>query len=159
MTNLLSLVANGLANGSIYALLALALVTVFRTTGYLNFAQGELAMLSTFLVVTGLTVGLPIWVAILVSILVSMVIAAGIQVGVMGPLERKGHDVALIALLGIFLFVNAFDGAVWGLGSRAPLTPFPSGAGDRVTVLEGSPPLLFQRLALSRRKCREKIVI
>ena len=42
---------NGIGNGAIYASLALALVLIFRTTGILNFAQGEMALFSTYLVV------------------------------------------------------------------------------------------------------------
>ncbi|WP_168582710.1 branched-chain amino acid ABC transporter permease [Gephyromycinifex aptenodytis] len=143
MTNFLALSANGLANGSIYGLLALSLVTVFRSTGYLNFAQGEMAMLSTFLVFTGVSMGLHIWIAVAVAVVLSAAVAAGIQFAIMGPLERKGHDVALIALLGLFLFINAFNGAVWGLGSRAPLALFPSGLNDGIQVLDGDPPLVL----------------
>ena len=42
--------SNGIQNGAVYASLALALVLIFRTTGILNFAQGEMALFSTYLV-------------------------------------------------------------------------------------------------------------
>ena len=71
MNTLLTVFSNGLANGAIYALLALALVTVFRTTGHLNFAQGELAALSAFLVLTGIRLGLNVWVAVVISIIIT----------------------------------------------------------------------------------------
>ena len=49
---------NGIGNGAIYASLALALVLIFQTTGILNFAQGEMALFSTYLVWKFTDVGL-----------------------------------------------------------------------------------------------------
>ena len=40
----------GIQNGAVYASLAIALVLIFRTTGILNFAQGEMALFSTYIV-------------------------------------------------------------------------------------------------------------
>lgn len=148
MNTLLTVFSNGIANGAIYALLALALVTVFRTTGHLNFAQGELAALSAFLVLTGVRLGLNIWVAVLVSIALSAVLAALIQRFLMRPLEKRGRDVTLIALLGLFLFVNAFDGTVWGLGNQEALEPFPSGESARILVVDGDTPFYLSYAAI-----------
>ena len=52
---------NGIADGSIYALLALALVVIFRSTGQLNFAQGEIGTMGAFFVSTLTLTGLPVW--------------------------------------------------------------------------------------------------
>ena len=49
MSLFLTQVMNGIGNGAVYASLALALVLIFRTTGILNFAQGEMALYSTYL--------------------------------------------------------------------------------------------------------------
>lgn len=133
----LTTVSTGLANGALYALLAIALVTVYRTTGHLNFAQGEFAMLSAFLVFTGIGWGIPIWAAIVITVIVTGIGAALLQFGVMRPLERRGHSASLIAVLGMFLFVNAFDGVVWGVGNMKPLEPFPQGADDKWTLIGG----------------------
>ena len=56
---------DGLAEGSIYALLALALVVIFRSTGQLNFAQGEIGTLCAFFASTMTLAGWPVWLAIL----------------------------------------------------------------------------------------------
>ena len=48
-----------------YASLAIALVLIFRTTGILNFAQGEMALFSTYIVWKLTTTGMPVWLAIL----------------------------------------------------------------------------------------------
>ena len=50
LTLLLQNLTNALANGAVYALMALTVVMIYKTTGHLNFAQGEMAMFSTFVV-------------------------------------------------------------------------------------------------------------
>ncbi len=52
MNDFLEVLVVGLGNGAIYAMLGLGLVVIYRSTGLLNFAQGELAMFSTFIVWT-----------------------------------------------------------------------------------------------------------
>ena len=56
---------SGIQNGAIYASLAIALVLIFKTTGILNFAQGEMALFSTYLVWKFTDAGMPVWLAIL----------------------------------------------------------------------------------------------
>ncbi len=58
---------NGIQNGAVYASLAVALVLIFRTTGILNFAQGEIALFSTYIVWKLTTTGMPVWLAILIT--------------------------------------------------------------------------------------------
>ena len=61
----LQLLTNGLTNGAIYALMALCVVMIYRTTGHLNFAQGEMGTLGAFVVyVLAVEQGLPLWVGI-----------------------------------------------------------------------------------------------
>ena len=50
LTLFLQNLTNALANGAVYALMALTVVMIYKTTGHLNFAQGEMAMFSTFVV-------------------------------------------------------------------------------------------------------------
>lgn len=144
----LNTLIDGLSNGTLYALLAVALVTVFRTTGHLNFAQGELAMISAFLVFTGVGYGMPIWAAIVVSIVISAAVSAAIQFGIIGPLERKGHSAALIAVLGLFLFANAFGGAVWGVNNKVPLAPFPGQVNARIQLVGGREPVYLSYVTI-----------
>ncbi|MBH0119777.1 branched-chain amino acid ABC transporter permease [Rhodococcus sp. HM1] len=144
----LSTVSTGLANGALYALLAVALVTVYRTTGHLNFAQGEFAMISAFLVFTFVGMGMPIWVAILVTMVVTAAASAALQFGVMRPLESRGHSASLIAVLGMFLFANSFAGVVWGVDNKTPLAPFPDGTEDRLTIIGGDRPFTLSFVTL-----------
>lgn len=144
----LNTLIDALSNGSLYALLAVALVAVYRTTGHLNFAQGEMAMISAFLVYTGIGIGVPIWVAIVGSMLISAIMAAAIEFVVVGPLERRGHSAALIAVLGLFLFANAFGGAVWGVDNKTPLAPFPSDVAAKVKLLGGAQPVYLSYVTI-----------
>ncbi|RIK90641.1 MAG: branched-chain amino acid ABC transporter permease, partial [Burkholderiales bacterium] len=61
MESFLHQVFAGLATGGIYASLALALVMIYQTTHLVNFAQGEMAMFSTYLAWTMIDVGVPYW--------------------------------------------------------------------------------------------------
>jgi Branched-chain amino acid ABC-type transport system, permease components len=60
----LQVVVDGIADGSIYAALALALVLIFRSTGVVNFAQGEMAMFSTFVAWALADAGVPLGLAV-----------------------------------------------------------------------------------------------
>ena len=73
MTLFLSQVMNGIGQGVVYASLALALVLIYRTTGILNFAQGEMALFSTYVMFWFTERGLPVWLAILVTVVLSFV--------------------------------------------------------------------------------------
>ena len=61
-------VFSGLASGAIYASLALALVMIYQATEIVNFAQGEMAMFSTYLAWSLLNAGLPYWVVFLATL-------------------------------------------------------------------------------------------
>src|SRR4026208_1360599 len=71
---------NALANGAVYALMALTVVMIYKTTGHLNFAQGEMAMFSTFVVyVLAIEQGFNVWLAIVIVVVGSMVLGAAIE--------------------------------------------------------------------------------
>jgi branched-chain amino acid transport system permease protein len=129
---------NGLADGSIYALLALALVVVFRSTGQLNFAQGEIGTFGAFVVSTLTLSGLPVWVSILLAMVVGFLISAGVERIVVRPIEHRNPGAVIVALIGVFLAVNQMVAMIWGVDARSLPSVFPDGADDFVTVL-GAP--------------------
>src|SRR5262249_39204112 len=63
----------GIGNGAVYASLALALVLIFRTTGILNFAQGEMALYSTYLFWYFTQRSVPVLFAILITMVISFI--------------------------------------------------------------------------------------
>jgi branched-chain amino acid transport system permease protein len=68
MHQLLQQIFSGLADGAIYASLALALVMIYRATDLVNFAQGDMAMFSTYIAWTLVNAGIPFWAAFLVTL-------------------------------------------------------------------------------------------
>jgi len=107
---------DGLQAGAIYAILALAIVVIFRASGLLNFAQGELAMFTTFVVSSFFKAGLPWWAATIVALAVGFALGAVMYrlliVRLGGP---QGSPLAIVIVtIGLFLILN--DGAriIWG---------------------------------------------
>ena len=127
-----------MADGSIYALLALALVVVFRSTGQLNFAQGEIGTLGAFVVSTLTLSGLPVWLSILLAMGVGFVISAGVERVVVRPIEHRNPGAVIVALIGVFLAVNQLVAMFWGVDARGLPSVFPDAADDFVTIL-GAP--------------------
>ncbi|WP_432830982.1 branched-chain amino acid ABC transporter permease [Dactylosporangium sp. CA-092794] len=141
----LQLVSQGLANGSIYALVALTIVIIYRTTGHLNFAQGEMATFGCLLVFTlAEKGGLPYWLAIPAVMAVSFLLGAGIERTLVRPLQSRGGYAVVILTLGLFLVFNSLDAAIWGTQPLRPTTPFPSNADDQFNLIHGDP-LFFIR--------------
>jgi branched-chain amino acid transport system permease protein len=101
-------VVNGIAAGVIYASVALALVLIYRTTGLLNFAQGELALFSTFITWQLADAGVPIAGAIVLSVLIGLAGGALIERILIRPVEGAHSPLnVVIVTLGLFLAVNA----------------------------------------------------
>ena len=145
MSLLLERMVNGLADGSIYALLALALVVVFRSTGQLNFAQGEIGTMGAFVVSTLALSGLPVWLSILLAMMVGFM-AAGVERVVVRPIEHRNPGAVIVALIGVFLAVNQLNAMIWGVDARRLPSVFPDGADDFVTVF--GTPLRIARLGV-----------
>src|SRR3954451_23918029 len=125
MEQFLQQIASGLANGAIYACVALGLVMIYVSTDHINFAQGEMAMFATYLAWAMIEAGLPYWVAFGLTVLIAFTGGFLIQRMVLKPL---GHAPALalvvcfIALLSIF---NALAGMIWSYTIRQFPSPFP----------------------------------
>lgn len=110
---------NGIQNGAVYASLAIALVLIFRTTGILNFAQGEIALYSTYIVWKLTTTGMPVWLAILLAIIISFVGGALIERVIIRPVERSSPLVIVIVTIGMFLAINSLTQLQFGSGEQA----------------------------------------
>jgi branched-chain amino acid transport system permease protein len=97
----------GIQNGAVYASLAIAIVLIFRTTGILNFAQGEMALFSTYLLWKLTDAGLAVWLAIIVTMAISFVGGALIERIVIRPVEHSSPLVIVIVTIGLFLAINS----------------------------------------------------
>jgi branched-chain amino acid transport system permease protein len=114
MAQFLTQTMNGIGNGVVYASLAIALVLIFRTTRVLNFAQGEMALYSTYLVWQFTHWGWPVVVAILASAAISFVGGALIERVVIRPVEHASPLVVVIVTIGLFLAINSFAQVQFG---------------------------------------------
>src|SRR5467141_3519021 len=99
MEQLLQQTASGLANGAIYACLALALVMIFVSTDHINFAQGELAMFSAYLVWQLLDWGTNFWVALIFVALFSFILGVLIERIILRPL----HHAPILSVVVVFI--------------------------------------------------------
>ena len=125
--------ASGLSTGSLYAILALSLVLIYRSTGIVNFAQGEMAMFTTFIawsVLNGNGNAWWYWVAFLVTIVVAAGMGGLIEMVTLRPVENGPVLNPIIVTLGLFTFINSIALRVWGGEPKAFPTP---------RVFDGSP--------------------
>lgn len=119
MALFLQRLVDGLSEGSIYALLALGLVIIYRGTGHLNFAQGEMALFSTYTVYQFGEWGVPIGIAVLLGMAIGFVLGATTEVALVRPISKKSTFAVFIVTIGLFQFLNWIDGAIWG-GQQLP---------------------------------------
>ncbi len=126
MELLLHQVLAGLATGGIYACLALALVMIYQAIDHLNFAQGEMAMFSTFIAWQLIELGAPYWIAFIATLVISFVAGVLIERVLFRPIHNApilSHIVVFIALFGI---LNSLAGFIWDFNVKNFPTPFGS---------------------------------
>jgi branched-chain amino acid transport system permease protein len=117
--------AFGLALGAVYASLALALVLIYRTTRIVNFAQGEMAMFTTF-IAWSLTTnhGFPFWGAFFATIGIAFVLGAATERIVIRPFEHASHLTVILVTIALFVIFNGLAQWIWSPEQRAFLGPF-----------------------------------
>ncbi len=125
MHELLQQVFSGLAAGSIYASVALALVMIYRSTDLVNFAQGEMAMFSTYIAWTLVNAGLPFWVAFVITLVVSFVGGMLIERVVIRPVENAPVLAAVVVTIGLLLIFNSLAGWIYTYTVQDFPSPFP----------------------------------
>jgi branched-chain amino acid transport system permease protein len=120
---LLQSIVNGLALGSIYALVALGFVLLWKSAEVLNFAQGEFMMLGAYMAYTFTVIfGLPVWISFLLAILSMAFFGMLLERIFMRPL--MGEPVFSIAILtvGISIIIRTLAGMIWGFDAvKLPL--------------------------------------
>ena len=126
---------DGLELGAIYAVVAVALVLIFKATTLINFAQGELAMFGAFIAyVLAVEQGLPIGIAIIIAMALSSVVGMTIERILIRPFDPTDHLPVVLITLGIFLILNAVAGEIWNYQPRAFPSMFPKGPDDFFSV-------------------------
>jgi branched-chain amino acid transport system permease protein len=125
--------AGGLSAGSIYALMALALVITYKATEVPNFAQGEMAMVSAFVAYVLLTdIRTGFFVAFTVALLFAFLLGIGFEAVIIRRTRNPSHLNLIIVTLGFMLALFGFAGWKWGADQRQ--FPFPVSANEVVRV-------------------------
>jgi branched-chain amino acid transport system permease protein len=119
-------IVSGLASGSVFASLALALVLIYRSMGVINFAQGEMAMFTTYIAWQLVQVGLPLWAAFGLTVVIAFVGAVLLERIVIRPVESKSQLTVVIVTLGLLIIFNGLAGGIWGYVVKDFPSPFPS---------------------------------
>lgn len=119
-------VLSGLATGAIYACIALAVVMIYQAIDHFNFAQGEMAMFSTFIAWQMIAWGFPYWIAFIVCIVLSFLGGMAIERIIFGPIHDApvlSHVIVFIALFSVF---NSTAGFIWEFTIKEFPSPFPA---------------------------------
>jgi branched-chain amino acid transport system permease protein len=125
MEQFIQQVAAGLANGAIYASLALALVMIFVSTDHINFAQGEMAMFSAYLCWQLIEWGMNFWIALPVVMVLSFLIGVGVERTVLRPLHRAPVLSVVVVFIGLLTIFHALAGGIWTHTIKEFRSPFP----------------------------------
>jgi branched-chain amino acid transport system permease protein len=118
----------GLSSGALYASVALALVMIFKATHHVNFAQGELAMFSTYVAYTLIMAGVPYWLAFLITLGFSFAIGIAIERVIMRRIQHASALTAVIVFIGLLVLINGLAGMLFGHTLKEFPSPFPSQA-------------------------------
>ena len=120
------LTVSGVAQGCTFASLALALVLIYRATEVINFAQGEMAMLTVYIAYQLTVWGLSYWAAFFLSLAFAFVLGVGIQQTLIRPVQQRSVVAVVIITIGLF---SVIDGIVlWIWGGEPKFVPAPFGS-------------------------------
>jgi len=122
MNAFLSQLFAGLATGGIYASLALALVMIYRSTHHVNFAQGEMAMFSTFIASVLIQAGWPYWAAFFATVAIAFLMGAVIEALLIRRLRNAPILAIVVVFVALLVILHSLAGWVFGYAIR----PFPS---------------------------------
>jgi branched-chain amino acid transport system permease protein len=125
MNQLLQQIFSGLAAGGIYASLALALVMIYRATELVNFAQGQMAMFSTYIAWSLIDAGLPYWEAFFLTIAVSFAGGVLIERFIIRPVENAPVLAAVIVFIALLVIFNSLAGWIYSYTVKDFPSPFP----------------------------------
>jgi branched-chain amino acid transport system permease protein len=119
VTRFLDTTLNGVTYGMVYAAVAMALVLIWRATRVVNFAQGAMAMFSTYVAVSAIDRGASYWEALLIALVFGFVSGAVVERVIVRPVESKPPLNAVIVTLGLLILVEAGAAMIWGDSLRS----------------------------------------
>jgi branched-chain amino acid transport system permease protein len=114
----------GLAQGAIFGSLALALVLIYRATEVINFAQGEMAMATTYIAYQLTLWGLSYWLSFFLTLLIAFVLGVVVQLVFIRPVQHKSVIAVVIVTVGLFILVDGLVTWKWGADLKFMPAPF-----------------------------------
>jgi branched-chain amino acid transport system permease protein len=120
----------GLAIGSVYGSLALALVLIYRATHVINFAQGELAMLTTYIAWELMQHGLSYWEAFAATLAIAFALGTVLQVTLVRPVQHRSVIAVVIVTVGLFIVIDGIVDWIWGGDFKFMQSPFGTASFD-----------------------------
>jgi branched-chain amino acid transport system permease protein len=124
MEALLHQIISGLATGGIYASIALALVMVYQATHLVNFAQGEMAMFSTYGAWTLIRAGVPYWETFVLVIVASFIVGVLLERFVVRPVAARSALSVVVIFIGLLVIFNSVAGWIWTYSVQTFPSPF-----------------------------------
>jgi branched-chain amino acid transport system permease protein len=118
------LTVQGLALGAVYGSLALALVLVYRATRVINFAQGELAMATTYIAYQLIQWGLSYWEAFCATLAIAFVLGTALELVLIRPVLHRSVIAAVIVTVGLFILIDGVVNWIWGADFKFMPSPF-----------------------------------
>lgn len=118
----------GIATGAIYACMALAIVMIYQAIDHLNFAQGEMAMFSTFIAWQLMQWGLGFWPTFLLTLVISFAGGVIIERALFKPLTSAPILAQVAGFIALFAIVNSVAGLTWDFTIKQFPSPFGSSA-------------------------------
>ena len=118
------LTVQGLAVGAVYGSLALALVLVYRATRIVNFAQGELAMATTYVAYQLIKWGLSYWEAFFATLAIAFALGTVLEIALVRPVQHRSVIAAVIVTVGLFILIDGVVNWVWGGDFKSMPSPF-----------------------------------
>ena len=126
MSGLIQQIVSGLATGAIFASLALALVLIYRATHVVNFAQGEMAMFTTYVAWALMDNGMPYWPAFALTLAIAFAGGVAVERILIRPVAQASVLAIVIVTIGLLIALNGLAGWIWGAEVKSFESPFPN---------------------------------
>src|ERR1700722_19486683 len=127
---------DGVVNGMVYAAVALALVMIWRATRIVNYAQGAMAMFTTYFALVAIQHGVPYWLAFVIALCAGFVLGAIVERVLVRPVESRPPLNAVILSLGVLILLEAIAPMLFGGQTQSFPVPV-----SNIDLVAGTTPL------------------
>ena len=114
MTKFIDFTLNGISTGAVYAAVALALVLIWRATRIVNFAQGAMLMITTFVAYAIIRATGSYWLGFFIALITALAFGAVVERVLIRPVEGGPPLNAVVITLGLYTLLVAVAGMIWG---------------------------------------------